>query len=370
MEYRVCRRCIMDTTDPDISFDQNGYCNHCNTAKQRLQGVYFKSLNEKTVLLNSIINEIKSSGKKSEYDCIIGLSGGVDSSYLAYLVKSWGLNPLAIHVDNGWNSELAVKNIENIVNKLKIDLFTLVLDWEEFKDLQLSFLKASVVDLEMLSDNAIIAGIYKIAKKYQIKYFLDGVNISTESIMPESWFYSVKVDGLNIKSIYKRHGNGLKLKTFPILNFFQFYRYLKGDVKQISPLNYINYNKDQAKEFIQHELSWRDYGGKHYESRITQFYQAYILPKKFNIDKRKAHLSSLICSNQMSREEAMLELSKDLYESKKFNEDYEFFLKKLGLSHVKFEEMMRNPIKSHYEYPNYVSILNRILYLKKKIWVK
>lgn len=369
--YQICKRCVMDTTDPDIIFDNDGNCNHCSGAISRLNYQYFKTPEEKSNQLNKIIDEIRKSKGNNNYDCIIGLSGGVDSSYLAYLIKSWGLNPLAIHVDNGWNSELAVKNIENIVKILNIDLYTHVIDWEEFKDLQLAFLKSSVIDLEMLTDNAIVAGIYFLAKKHNIKYFLDGVNISTESIMPASWYYSVKVDGLNIRSIYKEFGKGKKLRTYPTFNFIQFIRYFKGGIKQVSPLNYIEYNKVEAKKLIEKQLLWRDYGGKHYESRITQFYQAYILPTKFNVDKRKAHLSSLICSNQMTREEAQIELQRPLYDSKKFDEDYEFFLKKLELSKEQFSQILTSPPKRHEDYKNYLSILNRLIRIRKIIkWKK
>lgn len=353
--YQICNRCVMDTTDPEIVFDSNGNCNHCNSAIESLNKVYLKPHNEKEILLNELLANIKTAKGNNKYDCVIGLSGGVDSSYLAYLVKGWGLNPLAIHVDNGWNSELAVQNIENIVKKLDIDLYTFVLDWEEFRDLQLAFIKASVVDLEMLSDNAIVAGVYKYAKKFNVKYFLDGTNLSTESIMPRSWYFSFKLDGLNIKSIYKQHGNGRKLKTYPLLNFIDFLKSIKGKtLKQASPLNYVEYDKEKAKKLITKELAWQDYGGKHGESRITMFYQNYILPNKFNVDKRKAHLSSLICSGQLTREKALLELKKELYEPSKLSEDYDFFLKKLEFTDAEFKKIMAENPKEHLEYAGFV----------------
>ena len=226
-----------------------------------------------------------------------------------------------------------------------------------------------MVDLEMLSDNAIIAGIYQYAKKFKIKYFLDGTNLSTESIMPQSWFYAYKLDGLNIRSIYKTHGSGRRLKTYPLLNFFNFAKSLKVNIKQISPLNYIEYDKENAKRVIEEELSWVDYGGKHCESRITQFYQSYILPNKFNVDKRKAHLSSLICSKQISREAALSELKNELYTPGKLSEDYDFFLKKMELSDAEFKKIMSEPVKGHLDYASFFSWI-KILSKAKRIFIK
>ena len=285
-KYQVCTRCVMDTTDHLIKFDKMGVCNHCTAAIEKLKTITFETEKDREIALNVILDRIKENGKGNKYDCIIGLSGGVDSSYLAFIVKKLGLRPLAIHIDNGWNSELAVKNIENIVKKLNIDLYTHVIDWEEFKALQLSFLKASVIDLEMLSDNAIVVGIYHLLKKFKVKYFIDGTNYAAESIMPSTWFYVPKYDSLNIKSIFKLFGDGRRLKTFPLLNIKEYirYRYFKKG-ESISLLNYITYNKVDAHKALQDELDWKDYGGKHYESKITHFYQAYILPTKFNVDK-------------------------------------------------------------------------------------
>lgn len=198
----------MDATDTEIQFDENGICNHCHEYDSKIAQMPFDNEKERQQKLKQLVSEIKEAGKNRKYDCIIGLSGGVDSSYLAYIVKNLGFRPLAVHVDNGWDSDLAVKNIENIVEKLNIDLYTYVIDWEEFKELQLTFLRASVVDLEMLSENAIITAVYKIARKNKIKYFLSGVNIATESMMPRSWVYPIKFDGLYIKSVYKKYGRG------------------------------------------------------------------------------------------------------------------------------------------------------------------
>jgi len=303
--YQICTKTVMDTSDPDIIFDEDGVSNHValyNKAKQS----YLVPDNEKSQKLKDLVAQIKKDGVGKDYDCIIGLSGGVDSSFVAYQVQKLGLRPLAVHLDNGWNSELAVINIENIVKRLGFDLYTHVIDWEEFKDLQLAFMKASVVDIEMLTDNAIVVLINKLAKEKRIKYFFIGTNVSTESIMPRSWFFNVKYDSLNIMSIHSKYGKLKKIKSFPYFNFLQYIRYrYSNPINNISLLNYLDYNKSDAIKILQDELNWKDYGGKHCESRFTQFYQSYILPKKFNVDKRRAFLSCLILSNQITREQAL-----------------------------------------------------------------
>jgi len=362
-EYQICNRCVMDTTDPLIVFDENGYCNHCTNALALLRKVSFANETERINKLNQVVTSIKKSSKGKKYDCIIGLSGGVDSSYLAYVVvKQLGLNPLAVHVDNGWNTELAIQNIENIVKKLEIDLYTYVLDWDEFKDLQKAYLKASVIDLEVLSDNAIVVVIHRLMKKYGIKYFLIGHNYQSESIMPTSWLYSPKYDGLNIRSIYRRFGSGLKLKTYPTFNLIEYikYRFFNNSIP-VNILDLIHYNKSDAIETLKKEFDWRDYGGKHYESKITQIYQAYILPKKFNVDKRKAHLSSLIISNQITREQAIESLNESIYDKFKLENDINFFCKKLEFSIDEFNLILKSKPVSHYSYPSYNLFFEKLL---------
>jgi N-acetyl sugar amidotransferase len=361
-ENQICCRCVMDTTDIKIIFDDQGNCNHCTEAIKKLDKLKFSSEAEQKQKLDEIVSNIKKSSKDKKYDCIIGLSGGVDSSYLAYIVvKELGLKPLAVHVDNGWDSELAVQNIENIVKKLNIDLYTWVIDWEEFKDLQRAYLKASVVDIEVLSDNAIVIAIDKLLRKHKIKYFLIGHNYQAESIMPDTWLYFPKYDSLNIKAIYKKYGSGKKLKTYPLLSFFEYiqYRYFNKTIAE-NILDLVPYKKELAIKKLKEEFDWRDYGGKHYESKITQFYQAYILPTKFNIDKRKAHLSSLICSKQITRNEAIMELNKPLYNSKALEEDMDYFIKKLELSKEEFNSLMNTQIRSHFEFSSYQKIHNKI----------
>ena len=319
---------------------------------------YFAVLNEQLVSGDELKKEfgrlaekIKMEGQGKEYDCVIGLSGGVDSSYLAYvLVKTYGLKPLAVHLDNGWNSKLAVKNIHNIVSSLDIDLLTHVINWEEFRDMQIAYFKASVLDIEAITDHAISAILYSTADKNDIKYILMGTNRATERILPKSWAFN-KNDLINLRSIHKKYGK-IKLKTFPQMGFsrLMYYRSVKK-IRNVGPLDYLSYNKDEAKNEIQKNLKWEDYGAKHHESVFTRFYQGYILPKKFGIDKRRAHLSSLINCGQMKREEALEELKKPAYPLEMQNEDYLYVIKKLGFSKEDFERIMESPVRSHFDFP-------------------
>ena len=346
---QACSRCILDTNDdPAITFDEKGVCSYCNKYDNELKHQLFTDTRE----LERVINEIKAAGKGKPYDCIAGASGGVDSTYVAYLAKKHGLRPLVVHLDNGWDSELAVKNIENIVKKLDVDLYTHVIDWDEFRDLQLAFFKASVVDIELLSDHAIGAVLFHLAKKNDIKYVLSGYNVTTEGILPSPWIWP-KHDLLNILDIHRKFGK-LRLRTYPTMGLLQKVWYTVGaGIKNVPLLNYIDYSKKDAKETIIREMGWKDYGGKHYESIFTRFYQSYILPRKFGIDKRKAHLSTLICSGQITREEALEELKQPIYDPKKIEEDKEYVIKKLGLTPGEFEDIMRLPVKSHAEYRSY-----------------
>lgn len=364
--YQICLRCVMDTSDPDIIFDENGFCNHCSTAIARLDSVYFIDPIEKKEKLDSLVVKIKKSGKGKKYDCVIGLSGGVDSSYLALVaVRDLGLRPLAVHLDNGWNSELAIQNVDNIVNKLGIDLITYVLNWEEFRQIQLAFFRSSVVDLELTSDYAIFVTVNSVAKKYGINYFLIGSNITSESIMPRSWFYSEKLDFLNIKDIVSKFSD-VRFKTFPKINFLRFLLMGKSTIKNIALLNYIPFERQAAIEKISELLEWKDYGGKHHESKITEFYQKYILPRKYNIDKRRAHLSSLICSKQISRDKAILELNSPTFRNSSINEDITYFCKKIGISIEEFEQIMNKTISYHYDFRSYSKYKKLVLKIMRR----
>jgi N-acetyl sugar amidotransferase len=369
-QYRQCLLTVMDNiADPDITFDENGVCNYYHDYKEAAKSVLEGAEGESR--LHQLVDAIKKKGKGKKYDCLIGLSGGVDSTYVAYLVKRLGLRPLAVHLDNGWNSELAVKNIENIIGKLEIDLYTLVVNWQEFKDIQLSYLKASVVDIEVVSDHAIFATMYNLAKQHGIGYIISGANVVTEHIMPPSWLYK-KMDFANLDDIHAQYGK-IKIKTYPYLDFKKYIYY--STLLRLSPiyiLNYVPYNKQEIKDFITKELDWRDYGGKHYESIFTKFYQAYILPQKFKIDKRKAHLSTLICSGQITKEAALKELELPLYKPEELRQDKEYVLKKFGLSAQEFDAIMQSALRKHEEFKtdarlkqNYMRLLQKTQKLRK-----
>jgi len=363
MGYQICSRCIMDTTDPDIVFDQDGVCNHCHRYDQ-IKTTRFIPETEKASRLKDLVDTMKFSGSKNKYDCIIGVSGGVDSTYVAYLTRKLGLRPLAVHFDNGWNSELAVSNVEKFLKKLDIDLYTHVVDWEEFKNLQISFLKSSTPDAEIPTDHAIIAILFKLAAKFNVKFVINGHNYSTESILPVKWGYGY-YDSTYLKNVHRKFGS-TKLKTTPIMPLWQLFYYTQiRRIRLVSILNYINYNKKEAMNVLQNELDWVYYGGKHYESIYTRFFQAYILPKKFNIDKRKAHLSSLIISGQMTRDQALEEMKNPVAPEDILNQDRDYAIKKLGLTNLEFEAIMNAPTKTFLDYKTEYSLMERVKKLRK-----
>jgi N-acetyl sugar amidotransferase len=306
--------------------------------------------------LEQLAAKIRADGKGKPYDCVIGVSGGVDSTYVAYLVKKLGLRPLAIHLDNGWDSELAVKNIEETLKRLGIDLYTEVLDWEEFRDLQSAFLKASTPDSEIPTDHAIVAILGNMAAKQGIKYIIIGNNVRTETHLPRAWSQG-HFDWKYIRELHKRFGTR-PLKTFPHFGFFTYYFRMMTQ-QRIEILNYVGYNKKEALRVLQDELGWRYYGGKHYESIYTRFYQGYILPEKFGYDKRRCHLSSLICSGEVTREQALEELSIPIYSPSMQEEDREYVTKKLGFSDEEFTDIMTAPKKSYWDYPSYGRFMNQ-----------
>lgn len=366
---RECAKCVLNSNDDaTIIIDKYGVCNYCNSYDDLIKKL--GNEDQRKEWLNNKIIEIKENGKGKKYDCLIGLSGGTDSTFMAYWAFKEGLNPLVIHLDNGWNSELAVKNIENVCAKLNYDLHTHVIDWEEFKNLQLAYLRASVIDIEILTDHAISAIMYKMAQKYKIRYTLSGFNYATEAIMPKGWTYD-KTDYSNLKDIVLKYGGINKFKTYPTITFWKklYYKFFLK-LESIRVLNYIEYNKKYAQEIITKELDWKDYGGKHYESLFTKFYQAYILPVKFGVDKRKAHLSSLICSGQITKEEAQKELSLPLYDEKEFISEKEYILKKMLLSEIEFNNILKEKVRLHSEFDTdqkYWNIYFFIIRVMKKI---
>ena len=343
----------MDTSAANIVFDENGECNFCTDFLNRIDKGYIDLSHQ----LEGFIQEIKRNGENKKYDCIVGLSGGADSSYSLYLAKKHGLRVLAVHMDNGWNSELATNNIEKLVENMKVDLYTHVIDWNEYKQLMQAFFDADVIDIELLYDNAMLAVNYKLASKYGIKYILSGSNSSTEGIaMPNNWNW-FKYDKKNIKNIAKRQK--VKIKTFPIIGTldYLYYRVYKR-INWVPFLDYVDYNKSDAMEFLKDNYGFKPYPYKHYESVFTRFYQGYLLPEKFKIDKRKLHLSSLICSKQITRDKALEDLNHIPYHSQlELDEDKEYFLKKMGWTGENLDTYLQKKAIAHDVYGS-----------EKKIW--
>lgn len=365
-KYQQCSISVMDTiADPDISFDENGVCNY-KYSYDRDEKLHVLSKQQGKERLAAEIKKIKSAKANKKYDCILGLSGGVDSTYLCLIAKENGLNPLVVHFDNGWNSELAQHNIENTIKSCGFDLYTYVVNWNEFKEMQKAYLRASVVDIEVLTDHAFMAVLYEQARKWKIKYVLAGMNIVTEQVLPKHWIFD-KSDDKNIKDIVLKFGDikPKDLKSYPFLSYAtKRYcdRVLKLEV--ITPLNWMNYNYLEVKERIKKELNWRDYGGKHYESVWTRFYQGFILPNKFNIDKRKAHLSNLIFSRQLTKEDAIKILAKPMIPDDLLKQDKEFVLKKMGLTIEHFRDIMKTPRREHHEFNIEIGFRKRYWFLR------
>jgi N-acetyl sugar amidotransferase len=353
----------MDTSVPKIEFDRHGICNYCKTHEVKAALAPF-SHSSASQALSAQIEQIKSR-RRGEYDSIVGLSGGVDSSFVAYEAVKLGLKPLAVHFDNGWNSELAVKNVEQTVKRLGLDLLTFVIDWEEFRDIQRSFFKAHVIDIEMVTDHAIFAAMYKIARQHNIRFILSGTNAQTESIMPRAWQH-FKFDLLNLKSIHRQFGT-LPIKRYPTLSIWGMaLNHYFGGIKSVSILNYLPYRKFEAMQTLQSELGWQYYGGKHYESTFTKFYQAHILPKKFGVDKRRIHLSDLIMNGEIDRDRALQELDEPLYDPMQLEQDRAYVCKKLGFSETEFAAYLEAPQISHYAFPSYAKIAERLVAIHKQ----
>lgn len=354
-EYRICTNCIMDTSDPEIIFDEKGFCNYCRNYEARKK-MFVPSADEKSGYLLEMVEFCKHKGKGKKYDCIIGVSGGVDSTYVAFKVKELGLRPLAVHLDNGWDAELAVSNIHNVLKKLDIELYTKVLDWEEFRSLQVAFLRASTPDSEIPTDHAIGALLKSIAVKEDVPLIL-GTNFSSESVLPRTWSQG-HMDWGYIKRVNQLFSK-YKLKDFPHYSVYKYSYWTRiKRLTMFSLLDYIDYDKEKAKKFLIEELGWRDYGGKHHESIYTKFFQAYILPNKFGYDKRRAHLSSLILATQIKREEALKLMEKPLYDEKELREHLVYVPKKLGLTTEEFEAIMNSPARKYEEFsPKFPKII-------------
>jgi N-acetyl sugar amidotransferase len=340
----------MDTTDSQITFDDVGQCNHCSELlEKRAKHIYQGK--ESDELLDRIVADIKGSGKGREYDCIIGLSGGADSSYLAYVVKQKGLRPLAVHMDNGWNSAGAVSNISDITKKLEIDYQSYVLDWEGFRELQLSFLRASVPEAETPTDIAIVGALHYFAAKYNIKYILSGGSLATEGILPKSWHYNSK-DFKYFKHIHKTFGDG-NLGTFQFYSYMReiYYKLIRG-IQTIYPLNLVPYSNNDTVEFLMRTFDWKPFGGKHYESSYTRFIQSYYLYEKFGIDYRRAALATQICTGEIRRNDAIGQLQSKPYDANVIEKEMQYISKKLSISRDEFDRILSLPAKWYWDYPN------------------
>jgi N-acetyl sugar amidotransferase len=350
--YKICNKTVMDTSDIEITFDSSGVSNYAGKFDY-YNNIYGHEDGSSTEKLNNIITNIKKDCINDEYDCIIGLSGGIDSSYLIYYaVEILKLRVLPFHVDTGWNSEIAVNNISKIVNKLKLDLHTVVLDWNEISDLQKAFFYAGVPNLDIPQDHAFSASIYKEASKFGIKYIFNGNNFQTESILPNSWGYD-STDLKHLLTIHKKFGK-VELKTYPKLTMFKkfFYYPVIKKMKTIEPLHYLNYDKDEAISILQNYFDWKSYGGKHNESLYTKFFQSYYLVNKFGFDKRKAHLSSLIVANKLSRDNAIKLLKDNVLEEVEEKNEIDFFCSKLDISLSEFYNVMNSKPVLHTKYKN------------------
>lgn len=350
--YQMCTRCVMDTTDPEIVFDDAGVCNHCHYFDTAIKAAWPEP-EQGTEKLAEMIEKIKAYGKGKRYDSIIGISGGIDSSFCAVKVAEWGLRPLVVHVDAGWNSEQAVMNIEQICSRLGFDLVTHVVDWEDMREMQMAFLRSNLANQDVPQDHAFFAALYGYAEKAGIKYVISGSNYATESILPKAWGYNA-MDATHVRAIYRQFGTR-KLRSFPIVSFYKlFFKYPHLKKMQVlAPLNYIPYDKEKAIEILERDYGWRYYGGKHYESRWTRFFQAYYLPHKFGYDKRKAHLSSLIVAGSMSRDEAIAALALPLYNPNHLAEDLIFVAKKLGISPNELGDLIGQPPRHYTEFSNH-----------------
>lgn len=350
--YKVCSRCVMDTSDPEIVFDTDGVCNHCLNFDKEWSLSWFPDEKGK-VMLDQAMTDIREKGKGKEFDCIIGLSGGVDSSYLALVLKEYNLRPLVVHVDAGWNSELAVHNIEQIVKFCGYELHTHVMDWEEIRDLQVAYLKAGVANQDVVQDHAFFASLYHFAVKNKISNVVSGGNIATESVFPNAWHHDA-MDAISLKDIHKKFGSG-KLRTFKPISFYKYYFYYPfiKKMKVIRPLNYLPYDKAEALNELKEKVGYKEYGRKHGESRFTKFFQNHYLPVKFQIDKRRAHFSSMILSRQLTRDEAMEALSEPFYEENELKADKIYVAKKLGIEVEVFETMIESSGNHYSEYKNW-----------------
>ena len=349
--YQICSRCIMDTSDPEITFNVQGHCNHCVTALKMLD--YFSQIRaNESKTISDVVEEIKLHPGKEGFHAIIGVSGGVDSSYLVHMLSKQNIKLLAVHVDAGWNSIEAVRNINTMVSTLDIDLETIVIDWEEMKSLQVAYLKSGVINQDVPQDHAFFSSLYKLAKKFHIKYVISGSNYATESILPQSWGQNA-MDGRQLIQINKKYGFQ-KLSKYPVtfLRDLYFHIYVLRNYRVVAPLNFVDYSKETAMELLKKEYNWKDYGGKHKESRFTDYFQEIYLPNRFSIQKKRAHLSSLIVNGEISREKAIEIIASSKLEELDRANLQQFVATKLGITVDELTKLEDLPYVDDREFAN------------------
>lgn len=373
-KYQICSNCIMDTTDPNITFNERGWCDYCrNYHENILPNWHPNDQGEKE--LSKIIEKIKKHGKGRDHDCLIGISGGIDGSYVAYVAKEkMGLKPLLYHVDTSWNSQVSEHNIKKLVEGLGLDLYTEVIDWSEMKDLQLAFFRAQVANIDIPQELSLFSSLYNYAAKNNFKYILTGANYSTECVRePNEWGAYYPTDMRYVKDIHHRFGQR-PLKTFPTVDIFKYKlnHFIKG-VKIVKPLNYILYIKDDAIQELTDRFGWQRYAQKHHECRFTRFVECYWLPRKFGYERRKAHLSSLVLTNQMTREEALERIAKPELNEQSMIQEFEYVAKKLDLTVSELQELFEGENKTFRDYKNKMAFITlgtkvmQILGIEKRV---
>ncbi|MCM1044020.1 MAG: N-acetyl sugar amidotransferase [Candidatus Gastranaerophilales bacterium] len=373
-EYKICSRCIMDTSsDPNLVLDEKGVCNYCHEFDDAFKSMYGREKKELEKALEKVITQVKEHGRGKKYDCILGLSGGVDSSYMAYLAHQYGLRVLAVHVDAGWNSEIAVQNIMKICDKLQYDLHTVVVDWDTMKEVQRAFMFSGMVNMDVPQDHVFVAAVYDMAKKYNIKYILNGRNLATEGILSSAW-QCTTTDFRLIKDVCRKHGRKkINFRKFPHYGFwdkhFYYPRILK--LETVYLLDYdTSYSKKNAMEVLKREFDWNYYGGKHYESRLTKFLQENYLPQRYGWDKRRDHLSSLIVGGELDRDAALMEIENPIAAKEDIQSDEEYVLKKLDISQEEYEKIKGAPWQTERNYKNQDRYEEFLIAVKKLIKYK
>lgn len=369
-KYQICTNCIMDTSDPQITFDNQGRCDFCNNYYNTILPSWHTG-DQGWKELKKIAERIKNQTKGKKHNCLIGLSGGTDSSYLTYIVKEkLGLNPLLLVVDTGWNLKVADSNVENLVNRLGLDVETIVVNWKEMKDLQIAFFKSAVPYQDTPQDTAIFSALYNYAAKHGFKYVMTGGNHSTECVKPpQEWTYYNDVRLL--KDIHKRYGT-IPLKEFPLCSMFKyrvFYRYFKG-IQVIKPLNYVEYKKESATKLLEEKFGWETYANKHFEDRFTRFYEGWWLPRKFGYDKRRCYDSSLILTGQMTRDEALIDIEQQPYDERLAMEDKKYICERLEITESQMDEFFNLPNKTFRDYKNSYGMINKAIKLAKAVGIE